>query len=465
MESINTLGALRTSGWVGRSVKDELRENLIVRLREGDELFPGIIGFDDTVIPALERAILASHDIIFLGERGQAKTRLIRRLVDLLDPQIPVVAGCEVNDSPLAPICASCQERVAREGDDLPIAWLDRADRYGEKLATPDTAVADLIGDIDPIKVAEGRYLSDALTMHYGLVPRAHRGIFSINELPDLPTRIQVSLLNVLEERDIQIRGYTVRLPLDVLLIASANPEDYTNRGRIITPLKDRFGSEVRTHYPRTIADEVDIMHQEAGAPPSGVAVSVPAFLDEVLAEFTKQVRASNHINQRSGVSVRFSIANLETLVASAVRRALRTGEPEAVPRVADLPSVVQSSMGRIEFEIFDEGREHDVLMRLLAAAVLEVYRDRMIGFDVDLLLDRFDEGLEVTTGDTTPSAEVLAQFGDLPDLTPLLQRLSVTAESPAHAASAVEFVLEGLHLSRRLNKHLTPAGISYGRF
>ncbi|MDH3307368.1 MAG: sigma 54-interacting transcriptional regulator [Acidimicrobiia bacterium] len=461
--SARTVGELRESGWVDRSVKEELRQNLMIRMRAGAELFPGIIGFDRTVIPALERAILAGHDIILLGERGQAKTRLIRRLVDLLDPLSPVIEGCEVNDSPLRPICARCKARLDEDGDTVPIRWIGPAARYGEKLATPDTAVADLIGDVDPIKVAEGRYLSDELTIHYGLVPRAHRGIFSVNELPDLPTRIQVSLLNVLEERDIQIRGYTVRLPLDLLLIASANPEDYTNRGRIITPLKDRFGSEVRTHYPLTTVDEIAIMDQEAAQPPEGMPVSVPAYLKEVLAEFTRQVRGSSHINHRSGVSVRFSIANLETLTASAVRRALRTGEHEAVPRVADLPSVVQSSMGRIEFEVFEEGREHEILMRLLSAALVEVFRDRLVGYDLGPIIDRFDEGLEVQSGDLVASDDLLSQLGELPNLAALLQRLDVVAESPAHTASAVEFALEGLHLTRRLNKHVSSSGIAYG--
>ena len=462
--AITTVGLLRQSGWEDRTVKEELRGNLIVRMRKGDELFPGIVGFEQTVIPALERAILAGHDIILLGERGQAKTRLIRRLVDLLDPLLPVVEGCEINDSPFRPVCTDCKHRLAAHGDAVPIQWLEPAARYGEKLATPDTAVADLIGDVDPIKVAEGRHLSDELTIHFGLVPRAHRGIFSINELPDLPTRIQVSLLNVLEERDIQIRGYTVRLPLDVMLIASANPEDYTNRGRIITPLKDRFGSEIRTHYPQTIEDEIAIMRQEATPGPAGVAVSVPEYLEEVLAEFTRLVRASNHINQRSGVSVRFSIANLETLVASAVRRALRLGEDLAVPRVADLPSVVQSSMGRIEFEVFEEGRETEILMRLLSSAVVEVFRERLLGVDMTDLVDRFEEGLEVESGDLVGTDALLAQLGPVASQAVILPCLGLAIEDPAHTASGMEFVLEGLHLTRRRNKMATPDGVSYRR-
>ncbi len=455
-----TAGELRASGWVDRPVKVELRENLIARMAAGDDLFPGIVGYDDTVIPALERAILAGHDLILLGERGQAKTRLIRRLVELLDPETPVVDGCEINDSPFRPVCAHCRARTAAEGEELPIRWIGRDQRFAEKLATPDTAVADLIGDVDPIRVAEGRYLSDELVIHYGLVPRTHRGIFSINELPDLPPRIQVSLLNVLEERDIQVRGFTVRLPLDLVLVATANPEDYTNRGRIITPLKDRFGSEIRTHYPSRRADELAIMIQEASPAPAGVPVSVPRFLEEVVVEFTHQVRRSGHVNQRSGVSVRLSIANYETLVASAVRRAVRAGEAEAVPRMVDLPALLQSSLGRVEFEGFEEGRETEILRRLLAQAVVEVFREYLMGFDFGPLLEFFEGGGTVETGDLVPATEVRA--GEV-DATPLLVRLGLRGESPGDAAAALEFALEGLHLTRRLNKHVDDGGVRYG--
>jgi magnesium chelatase subunit I len=457
-----TYGELKASGWRDRSVKDELRDNLVARLRAGEELFPGIIGYDETVVPALERAILAGHDIILLGERGQAKTRLIRRLVELLDPETPVVAGCEINDSPFRPVCASCRVRLAEDGDDLPIAWLPRDRRFAEKLATPDTAVADLIGDVDPIRVAEGRYLSDELVIHYGLVPRTHRGIFSINELPDLPPRIQVSLLNVLEERDIQIRGFTVRLPLDLLLVATANPEDYTNRGRIITPLKDRFGSEIRTHYPLDRLDEIAIMEQEARLPIGGVDVTVPQFMKDVVAEYTHQVRASGHVNQRSGVSVRLSIANLETLAASALRRAVRTGAQEAVPRISDLPALIQSSLGRVEFEGFEEGREEEILRRLLSQAVLEVFREYLMGMDFTPILRHFEAGEAVEIGDLMPPETLLAQLDGL-DVSTLLMRLGLRGESPADAAAAVEFALEGLHLTRRLNKDAIGTGARYG--
>ena len=445
-----TIGELRASGWTDRTVKEELRDNLVFRMQSGDELFPGIVGYDDTVLPALERAILAGHDMILLGERGQAKTRLIRRLIDLLDAEVPVIEGCEINDSPSHPVCASCRARVAEDGDDVGIRWLPREDRFAEKLATPDTAVADLIGDVDPIRVAEGRYLSDELVIHYGLVPRTHRGIFSINELPDLPPRIQVSLLNILEERDIQIRGFTVRLPLDLLLVATANPEDYTNRGRIITPLKDRFGSEIRTHYPLDRLLEIDVMRQEAKPPAHGVDVHVPDFLEDVIAEFTHQIRASGHVNQRSGVSVRLSIANLETLVASAVRRAVRTGAGTAVPRVSDLEGIAQSSLGRVEFEGFEEGREAEILRRLLSQATLEVFREYLMGFDFVPVLDAFDSGLEVEVDDLTPASNVVA--GEL-DTSDLVLRLGLTGGTDEELASALEFALEGLHLTRRLNK------------
>jgi len=448
-----TIGELRAAGYPDRTVKEELRANLLARLSRGETLFPGIVGFEDSVLPTLERGILAGHDLILLGERGQAKTRLIRRIVDLLDEEVPAIAGCEVNDHPYRPICARCRHLLAEEGDAVPVAWIGREQRYAEKLATPDTSVADLIGDVDPIRVAEGRYLADELTIHYGLIPRTNRGIVAINELPDLPERIQVSLFNILEERDVQIRGYRVRLPLDLLLVATANPDDYTHRGRIVSPLKDRFGTQVRTHYPESLADEIRIMEQEARPPAGEVPVRVPLYLKEVLAALTAELRRSPHVNQRSGISVRYSIGNLETLVAAAVRRAARTGEPEAVPRVCDLPAVLDASLGRIEFDTIEEGREGEILLRALRAAILEVFRRRLAGFDFGPLLSRFDAGFVAETSDLTPAHEVLGQFGDLPGLARMLERLGVEEESPGVAASAVEFALEGLHLSRRLNK------------
>jgi len=446
------LGDLRASGWESRPVKEEIRANAVNRLAAGQPLVDGVIGYDDTVLPQLANALLAGHDVIFLGERGQAKTRMIRSLVNLLDEWMPVVAGSEINDDPYHPISSHARVLLAERGDETPIEWVHRERRYGEKLATPDTSIADLIGEVDPIKVAEGRYLSDELTIHYGLVPRTNRGIFSINELPDLAERIQVGLLNVLEERDVQIRGYKVRLPLDVLLFASANPEDYTNRGRIITPLKDRFGSQVRTHYPLETDVEVDIIEQEARPlAAEGLAVWVPDFMTEIVAEVSQLARRSPHINQRSGVSARLSITNYETLVANATRRALLHGEREVVPRVSDLDALAASTSGKVEIETLDEGRD-DTVDRLVKSAVLTVFRERCPMEQFRDLLLAFDEGTVVATGDDVPSRDYLEVLAQLPALRPVVQQLA-DSETPAAVASAVEFVLEGLHLSKRLNK------------
>lgn len=453
-----TLGGLRTSGWQDRTVTEELRANLVARLRADQPLVADVVGFDESVLPDLERALLAGHDLILLGERGQAKTRIVRRLVELLDEWTPIVAGCELHSSPDRPLTPHARARLAEHGDDTPIAWIHREQRFNEKLATPDTAVADLIGDVDPIKVAEGRHLSDEGTIHFGLLPRTNRGLFSMNELPDLPERIQVALLNVLEERDVQVRGYPVRLDLDVVLVATANPDDYTNRGRIISPLKDRFGSQVRTHYPRTIADEVAIVRQEAGAPPTDVPVVVPDFMDEVVARLTHQLRDSDEVNQRSGVSVRFTIGAHETMVAGAVRRAVRLGESTAVPRIADLWPLVSSAQGRIEFDTLDEGREEDIVAMALRRAILETWRAHLTGVDVGWLLDRFeDDHLEVVTGALVGARDLLGQvIGDdgRPDgLVDAMTALDVSAEDPGAAASVLELLLEGLHLGRRLSK------------
>jgi magnesium chelatase subunit I len=448
-----TIGELKAAGFPDRSIKEELRANLLARLGRGEALFPQIVGFQDSVLPSLERGILAGHDLILLGERGQAKTRLIRNVIELLDEDSPAIVGCEVNDHPYRPICARCRALVIDEGGNVPIEWIPRDRRYAEKLATPDTSVADLIGDVDPIRVAEGRYLADELTIHYGLIPRTNRGIVAINELPDLPERIQVALFNILEERDVQIRGYRIRLPLDLLLVATANPDDYTHRGRIVSPLKDRFGTQVRTHYPETLGDEITIMEQEARPAAGAVPVRVPRYMEEVLAALTAELRRSPHVNHRSGVSVRYSIGNLETLVAAAVRRAARTGEPEAVPRVCDLPAVMESSLGRVEFDTIEEGREEEILVRALRTAELEVFRRRLSGFDFAPILGRFGMGFSAETSDLMPASELLAQFGEVPGLAKLLERLGVEEESPGVAASALEFALEGLHLSRRLNK------------
>ncbi len=453
-----TLGELKASGYPDRSVKEELRANLLARLGTNEQLFPSIVGYDDSVVPSIERAVLAGHDVIILGERGQAKSRIMRYLAELLDEHVPAIAGCEVNDHPYHPICARCRALIAERGDETPIAWIQRDMRYSEKLATPDVSVADLIGDVDPIRVAEGRYLADELTIHYGLVPRTNRGILALNELPDLPERIQVALLNILEERDIQIRGYKIRLPLDLMLIASANPEDYTHRGRIITPLKDRFGTQVRTHYPEKVEDEITIMEQEATPAPEGIPVEVPHYLKEVLAEFAAVLRTSSQVNQRSGVSVRFSIGALETIVASALRRAVRNREPEAVPRPSDLYSVVQGSIGRIEFDTLEEGREHEILERALREAILETWHHSLAGEDFTTLLEAFENGLSVEISDDMGSDEILSQLkGESSGIFDRLQqRLPITEATPAARASALEFCLEGLHLNKRLNK--TPA-------
>jgi magnesium chelatase subunit I len=462
MPRASTIGQLRASDYVDRTVKEELRGNLLARLGTGEQLFPHIVGFDESVVPALERGILAGHDLILLGERGQAKTRLIRHIVDLFDQVVPAIEGCEVNDHPYRPICARCRAQVAEDGDSVRVTWIPRADRYAEKLATPDTSVADLVGDVDPIRVAEGRYLGDELTIHYGLIPRTNRGIVAINELPDLPERIQVSLFNILEERDVQIRGYRIRLPLDLLLVATANPDDYTHRGRIVSPLKDRFGTQIRTHYPEILGDEIRIMDQEARGPAGDVPLRVPIYMKEIVAALTAELRRSPHVNHRSGVSVRYSIGNVETLAAAAIRRSARTGESEAVPRVCDLPAVLQSSLGRIEFDTIEEGREEEILSRALRTAELEIFRRRLSGYDFQPILSRFSGGFTAETSDLTRGTDVLAQFGDLPGLAKLLERLGVEQESPGVAASALEFALEGLHLSRRLNKNRSGAGARY---
>ncbi|CAB4749214.1 MAG: magnesium chelatase [Actinobacteria bacterium] len=451
----STLGALRASGWQSRPVKAELRRNAIERIRAGEPLFPTVLGYEHTVLPQLENALLAGHDVIFLGERGQAKTRMIRSLTSLLDEWMPIVAGSEINDDPYAPISRHARDLIAAEGDDTPIDWVHRENRYGEKLATPDTSIADLIGEVDPIKIAEGRYLSDELVLHYGLVPRTNRGIFAINELPDLAERIQVGLLNVLEERDVQIRGFKVRLPLDVMLFASANPEDYTNRGRIITPLKDRFGAQIRTHYPLDAATELTIVEQEVELP-DDIAVSVPEFMGEIIATFSQLARASSHVNQRSGVSVRLSVANYETLVANAMRRSLRTNERLVVPRVSDLDALASSTTGKIEFETLGDGRESEILEHLVRAAVLTVFKDSVPPITHRAVIEAFDNGVSASAGEDISSADYLALLKSMPALDAPVQALLADepdAEAPEVVASAIEFVLEGLHLSKRLNK------------
>jgi magnesium chelatase subunit I len=462
-----TVKELRASGHQAKSVKSELRDNLLARMRNGEDRFPGIIGFDETVLPQIERALLAGHDVVLLGERGQGKTRLIRTVVQLLDEWTPIVDGCEINDHPYAPVCTRCRLLAAELGDDLPISWKNRDERYAEKLATPDVSVGDLIGDVDPIKVAEGRRLGDPETVHYGLVPRTNRGIVAINELPDLAERIQVALLNVLEERDIQVRGYTLRLPLDLLLFASANPEDYTNRGRIITPLKDRFGAEVRTHYPLELEDELRVVRQEALIEwgENAVSAALPDHLVEVIARFTRYVRESPAVDQRSGVSARFAVAAAETVAASAVRRAALTGEEVPVARVADLPSMIPAVQGKVEFETAEEGREADVLEHLLRRAIADTFRSRLGGVDLSPLVDVFSEGAIVETGELVPATDLLSSLGTVPGLGRLLAALGIDegAETPGLAAAGLEFALEGLYLLRRLSKESIDDKIVYG--
>jgi len=483
MTQPTTLGELRKTGWVSRPVKEEMRANAAKAIAASEPLFEGVLGYENTVLPQLENAMLAGHDVVFLGERGQAKTRMIRSLVNLLDEWMPYIEGSEIFDDPYNPVSRHALDLVAEHGDDTPIAWAHRSIRYGEKLATPDTSIADLIGEVDPIKVAEGRYLSDELTLHYGLVPRTNRGIFAINELPDLAERIQVGLLNVLEERDVQIRGYKIRLPLDVLLVATANPEDYTNRGRIITPLKDRFGAQIRTHYPLDVDTEMDIASAEArpldlqgidvgmgeGAP-LGVIVTLPDFMAEIVATFSHVARASSQVNQRSGVSVRMTVTNTETLAANATRRALQRGERYVVPRVSDLESLMSSTAGKIEIESMEEGRDGKIVETMLKAAVLEVFKNRFSSDELSDVVASFGEGKVVHTGDDLGSEAYM-------ELLAGNQALAVAAESlvaaaadpqsdegaaPAVLASAVELVLEGLHLSKRLNKEHVGARATY---
>jgi magnesium chelatase subunit I len=450
-----TLGALRASGHEFRTVKQELRDNLLARLRAGAPRFPGIVGYDDTVLPEVERALLAGHDMVLLGERGQGKTRLIRGLIDLLDEWTPVIDGSELREHPYLPLTPASRRLHDEMGDLMGVGWLHRTARYGEKLATPDTSVGDLIGDVDPIKVAEGRTLGDPETIHFGLVPRTNRGIFAVNELPDLAERIQVSLLNVLEERDIQVRGYQLRLPLDLLLVASANPEDYTNRGRIITPLKDRFGAEIRTHYPLDLALETDLMRQEAD-----LVAAVPEHLVEVLARWTRAVRESPAVDARSGVSARFAIAAAETVAASALRRAGLCGERDAVARICDTVSVTSTLRGKVEFDSGEEGRETEVLSHLLRTATAETFRARLAGLDLSAFTALVGDDKVIETSDLVAAEDLLAQVGPVPGLAKVLDRLGLgDAPSAGEAASGVEFVLEGLHLTRRLSKDLTDDG------
>jgi magnesium chelatase subunit I len=460
-----TLGELKRQGVLTRPLRQELRENLLDRLRRGQALFPGIHGYEDSVIPAVENAILCGHDLIFLGERGQAKSRMIRALVELLDEWIPEVAGSEIHDDPYAPVSRLARELVAERGDETEIGWVHRDDRYVEKLATPDVSIADLIGDVDPVMVAEGRRLSDELTIHFGLLPRTHRGIFCINELPDLTEKVQVGLFNVMQERDVQVKGYRVRLPLDVLVVASANPEDYTSRGRIITPLKDRYAAQIRTHYPPTRDIELEVVHQEARIPEvPGIEVHVPDFMEQVLAEVTFQARSSPDVNQTSGVSVRMSISNHETAVANALRRALRTGEDEAVPRLSDLEALETSTAGKLELEYAGADRSESEVVRDLMRRAARVVFDAQVPLEgVASVVESFNQGWKVEVSSSMASADYLVGLDEIPGLREAAARLA-GGDSPPRLASAIEFVLEGLHLSNRLNKTTTEGKAQYAR-
>jgi magnesium chelatase subunit I len=460
----STLRELKQQKYKRRSVREELRTNLLTFLQSGQCWYEGIVGYDDTVIPALENAILAGHDVILLGERGQAKTRIARTLSRLLDDEIPVIAGSELNDDPLQPISAFGRNVLAEHGDDTPVDWVSRDRRYAEKLATPDTTIADLIGEVDPIKVAEGRYLSDELALSFGLIPRTNRGIFNLNELPDLAERIQVGLLNILEERDVQIRGFQVRLPLDLVVVASANPEDYTNRGRIITPLKDRFGSQIRTHYPLTTELELAVVAQEQQRIEiPNVTIRLPEYMRAIVAELSHVARRSPDVSQRSGVSVRMSIANMEAMQANAVRRAVRLNEPVAVPRMSDLRALLPASLGKLEFETFGEVNDDRLFSRLLAEAAKSVFNQMIDWTELDLLLLAFDNGLTVEASAMAPSYTYIHQVSNIEGVSDALSSLGAGRE-PAELASGIEFLLEGLHVIRKLSRSESDSGVRYRR-
>ncbi len=446
-----------------RTVREELRGNLIAKMKAGGPLFDDIIGYDETVIPRLENAILAGHDMIFLGERGQAKSRLIRNLVSLLDEEIPIVKGCEINDNPVDPVCKACRERAAEKGDSLEIEWIPRERRYAEKLATPDVTMADLIGEIDPIKIAEGKYLSDERAIHFGMIPRVNRGIFSINELPDLAEKVQVGLFNIMEERDVQIKGFSVMLKLDVLVVASANPEDYTNRGRIITPLKDRYSSQIRTHYPTAPEIETEIVERERRRfEDDGYVVAMPSFMQEILTKITFLARESSEVSRHSGVSVRMSISNTECLLSNAEKRAIKLGEKEAAPRISDLPSIVSLTAGKLELETFSsDGQEEKLIGRLIDEAVRQTFDKR---FDVASLagvVEAFHDGASATVSDSAGSVECEKNLSEIPALASAVNSFCPDC-GPAAFASAAEFILEGLYLHRKIQKEALAGRAQY---
>jgi magnesium chelatase subunit I len=456
MAAIQTLGELRASRYCSRPVKHEIRDNLVRKIQAGDALFPGIIGYDDTVIPQLINAVLSRHNFILLGLRGQAKSRILRGLVDLLDAEIPVVPGCEIHDNPLAPLCAACRARVASEGDALPIAWLPRDARFVEKLATPDVTIADMVGDIDPIKAAEaGLNLSDELTMHYGLLPRANRGIFAVNELPDLAGKIQVGLFNILQEGDVQIKGYPIRLKLDVMLVFTANPEDYTARGKIITPLKDRIGSEIRTHYPATIEEGIAITAQEAWTRRNGNAMHLPQYVQQVIERIAFAAREDKKIDKRSGVSQRLPISAMENVVSNAERRAIRNKEKVVVPRISDIYAALPAITGKLELEYEGEMKGADFVGReLIRAAIAKTYDEYYTGANVQQIVQWFDLGGEIQLSDSIPALEALENLKGIQGLIDKLGPLGIAQKDPAEQqVSAAEFILEGLHAHKRIGR------------
>lgn len=453
-QHLRTVGDLKKANYRVLPVREEMRTNLLRMLTAGERLLPGIVGYDETVLPELENAILAGHHIVFLGERGQAKSRIIRGLTSLFDPFVPIIRDAEIPEHPYAPITPLGRRLLAQRGDDLEIEWLARDDRYAEKLATPDVAIADLIGEVDPIKVAQGRYLADEETIHYGLIPRTNRGIFAINELPDLTEKVQVGLFNLMEEKDVQIKGFKIRLPLDVVIVASANPEDYTSRGRIITPLKDRFDVQIRTHYPKSLEHEIAIMEQEATMfPRDGREVQIPQFIKEILAQLTMEARGSSEINQSSGVSVRVTINNLESILSNAEKRAVRLGEHEIVPRVSDLRALYASTAGKIELEYAgEEKREEEVIERLVNRALLKVF-DRYCALEaLKPTIAYFVDGRGMEVSDELPASVYVERVHTVPGLSESLHAVALNG-SPALVAAATEFILEGLHLHQKLNK------------
>ncbi|MEO8098971.1 MAG: magnesium chelatase [Acidobacteriota bacterium] len=458
-----TLGDLRAHPTLSaqltvRAVKDELRDNLICKLQKHEPLFPGIVGFDDTVVPQVVNAVLSKHNFILLGLRGQAKTRLIRMLVSLLDESVPYVAGCEIRDHPAAPLCKTCREKIRDLGDQTPIAWLSREARYVEKLATPDVTIADMIGDIDPIKAARaGQNISDELTIHYGLLPRANRGIFGINELPDLAGKIQVGLFNIMQEGDVQIKGYPVRLPLDLMLVFTANPEDYTARGKIITPLKDRIGSEIRTHYPTHLEQGMEITEQEAWSKrPSPIVLKVPAYIREIVEQLAFSARDDKRIDKRSGVSQRLPISVLENVISNAERRALVAGEPVAVPRVLDLYAALPSITGKLELEYEGELKGGDAVAReLIRLAVGKVFTRVYEGESLSTVVQWFDLGGNLKIDEDTPSAVMVRELSGIQGLLEKTKLLGLGSSEPdAIRASAAEFILEGLYAHRRISRN-----------